>query len=133
MPAPDAPGPPGAVALTLLRASLPSLQTSWGVSIGRVSPEGFKCRLIMAKPKPEQDEKGQFLPGNNGGSGRPQGYRAQLGEAVGNQAGTGISPVGGFWRWMAMVRAVMVNSARMWSCIAQPTIFLVKRSSTTAR
>jgi hypothetical protein len=35
----------------------------------------------MAKPKPEQDEKGRFLPGNNGGSGRPKGSRNQLGEA----------------------------------------------------
>jgi hypothetical protein len=34
----------------------------------------------MAKPKPEQDEKGRFLPGNNGGSGRPKGSRNQLGE-----------------------------------------------------
>jgi hypothetical protein len=34
---------------------------------------------------------------------------------------------------MAMVRAAMVNSARMWPRIAQPTILRVKRSSTTAR
>jgi hypothetical protein len=37
--------------------------------------------LIMLKPKPEQDEKGRFIPGNNGGSGRPKGSRARLGEA----------------------------------------------------
>src|ERR1700730_6929792 len=39
----------------------------------------------------------------------------------------------GFCRWMAMVRAAMVNSARMWSRVAQPTILRVKRSSMTAR
>jgi hypothetical protein len=35
----------------------------------------------MVKPKPQQDEKGRFIPGNNGGSGRPRGARNQLGEA----------------------------------------------------
>jgi hypothetical protein len=35
----------------------------------------------MPKPKPEQDAKGRFLPGNNGGAGRPKGSRNQLGEA----------------------------------------------------
>jgi hypothetical protein len=35
----------------------------------------------MLKPKPEQDEKGRFVPGNNGGGGRPIGSRNQLGEA----------------------------------------------------
>jgi hypothetical protein len=35
----------------------------------------------MVKPKPQQDEKGRFVPGNNGGSGRPKGSRNQLGEA----------------------------------------------------
>ena len=35
----------------------------------------------MLKPKPAQDEKGRFVPGNNGGSGRPRGSREQLGEA----------------------------------------------------
>ena len=44
-----------------------------------------------------------------------------------------VRPGGGFCRFMAMVRAAMVNSARMWSRIAQPTILRVKRSSTTAR
>src|SRR6202047_1637002 len=44
-----------------------------------------------------------------------------------------IRPGSGFCRWMAMVRAAMVNSARMWPRIAQPTILRVKRSSTTAR
>ena len=34
----------------------------------------------MAKSKPEQDEKGRFLPGNNGGNGRPKGSRNKLGE-----------------------------------------------------
>jgi hypothetical protein len=46
----------------------------------RVSPEGFKGRLIMLKPKPAQDEKGRFISGNSGG-GRPKGSRNQLGEA----------------------------------------------------
>jgi hypothetical protein len=36
----------------------------------------------MLKPKPEQDEKtGRFVPGNNGGGGRPKGSRNRLGEA----------------------------------------------------
>jgi hypothetical protein len=35
----------------------------------------------MLKPKPEQDEKGRFIPGNNGGSGPPKGSRNLLGEA----------------------------------------------------
>jgi hypothetical protein len=36
----------------------------------------------MEKPKPEQDEKtGRFIPGNNGGGGRPKGSRNLLGEA----------------------------------------------------
>jgi hypothetical protein len=35
----------------------------------------------MTKPKPEQDENGRFVPGNNGGTGRPKGSRNQLGEA----------------------------------------------------
>lgn len=35
----------------------------------------------MVKPKPEKDEKGRFVPGNNGGGGRPKGSRNQLGEA----------------------------------------------------
>ena len=30
------------------------------------------------KPKPEQDNKGRFLPGNNGGPGRPLGSRVNL-------------------------------------------------------
>ena len=34
----------------------------------------------MAKPKPEQDEKGRFISGNSG-SGRPKGSRNKLGEA----------------------------------------------------
>ncbi len=34
----------------------------------------------MLKSKPEQDAKGRFVPGNNGGSGRPRGSRNQLGE-----------------------------------------------------
>lgn len=33
------------------------------------------------KPKPDQDEKGRFVPGNNGGRGRPKGSRNKLGEA----------------------------------------------------
>ena len=33
------------------------------------------------KSKPKQDEKGRFLPGNNGGAGRPKGSRNKLGEA----------------------------------------------------
>ena len=41
----------------------------------------LKGRLIMAKPKPAQDEKGRFVPGNNGGAGRPKGSRNLLGEA----------------------------------------------------
>lgn len=32
------------------------------------------------KPKPAQDAKGRFLPGNNGGGGRPLGSRNKLGE-----------------------------------------------------
>jgi hypothetical protein len=35
----------------------------------------------VLKPKPEQDEKGRFVPGNNGGAGRPKGSRNLLGEA----------------------------------------------------
>jgi hypothetical protein len=35
----------------------------------------------MAKPKPEQDEKGRFVPGNSGNGGRPKGSRNRLGEA----------------------------------------------------
>jgi len=31
--------------------------------------------------KPAQDERGRFLPGNNGGKGRPKGSRNKLGEA----------------------------------------------------
>jgi hypothetical protein len=47
----------------------------------RVSPEEFRGRLIMAKPKPAQDEKiGRFITGNSGGD-RPHGSRAKLGEA----------------------------------------------------
>ncbi len=30
--------------------------------------------------KPEQDAKGRFIPGNNGGNGRPKGARNKLGE-----------------------------------------------------
>ncbi len=30
--------------------------------------------------KPEQDAKGRFIPGNNGGNGRPRGARGKLGE-----------------------------------------------------
>ncbi len=41
----------------------------------------FRGRLTMAKSKPTQDEKGRFLPGNNGGTGRPKGSRNKLGEA----------------------------------------------------
>ena len=33
------------------------------------------------RPKPATDEKGRFLPGNNGGGGRPKGSRNKLGEA----------------------------------------------------
>lgn len=32
-------------------------------------------------PKPEKGEGGRFLPGNNGGPGRPKGARNKLGEA----------------------------------------------------
>jgi hypothetical protein len=32
------------------------------------------------KPKPAQGEKGRFLPGNNGGPGRPKGSRNKFGE-----------------------------------------------------
>lgn len=31
--------------------------------------------------RPDQDEKGRFKPGNNGGPGRPKGARSKLGEA----------------------------------------------------
>jgi hypothetical protein len=51
-----------------------------GRSVLLLSPEGVKGRLIMSKPKPEQDEKGRFISGNSGG-GRPKGSRNQLGEA----------------------------------------------------
>ena len=40
-----------------------------------------KSAAKTAKPKPEQDEKGRFLPGNNGGPGRPKGSRPKLAEA----------------------------------------------------
>ena len=33
------------------------------------------------KPAPAKDENGRFLPGNNGGTGRPKGSRNKLGEA----------------------------------------------------
>lgn len=33
------------------------------------------------KQTPDQDGKGRFLPGNNGGPGRPKGSRNKLGEA----------------------------------------------------
>lgn len=36
--------------------------------------------MSAQKPKPEQDVNGRFLPGNNGGSGRPKGSRNKLGE-----------------------------------------------------
>lgn len=35
----------------------------------------------LRKPKPKQDEKGRFLPRNNGGTGRPKASRDKLGEA----------------------------------------------------
>lgn len=35
---------------------------------------------MSARKKPEQGEKGRFLPGNNGGIGRPKGSRNKLGE-----------------------------------------------------
>jgi FAD/FMN-containing dehydrogenase len=47
----------------------------------RVSPERFRGRLIMAKPKSVQVENGRFISGNIGGGRRPKGARNQLGEA----------------------------------------------------
>jgi len=35
----------------------------------------------MDSDLPRQDEKGRFVPGNNGGPGRPKGARNKLGEA----------------------------------------------------
>jgi hypothetical protein len=34
------------------------------------------------RPKPQQDAKGRFVPGNSGNGGRPRGSRNQLGEAL---------------------------------------------------
>lgn len=34
----------------------------------------------MTKPKPQQAPNGRFLPGNNGGGGRPKGARNKLGD-----------------------------------------------------
>src|ERR1700736_5689240 len=51
-----------------------------------------------------------------------------LAAAIGMVAGRRL-----FCRRMAMVRAAVVNSARRWPRIAQPTILRVKRSSTTAK
>jgi hypothetical protein len=48
---------------------------------GAIAPTAMLAQsqnVVSEKPVPEKDEKGRFLPGNNGGPGRPPGAKNKL-------------------------------------------------------